>query len=391
MDEMNDKLDRSLSKYLEDKHEISNELHSYRETLEKLEALRNVPERDPAKETVTRNAFLEQVRSMSMPVSKMPNRRLKGWNTIFRKERSPMTTILGVLLALAVAFGGAGTTAYAAQDSLPNEPLYPVKQFTEEVRMALTTDTEAEVDLLLDLSQERVKEMVALANQGLEVPEETQLRLQEHLQIAFTNAAQLGDAALEGALQRIHSMAQNQIQVMQQAQQNTPEGVSGEALQSAITAMNRVHQEAEDGLEDPLTFRQRHGSNRPETAPEQPENEPPGKRNDAGSQSGEGITGEGYGDGTGEGGGAYGDGYGDGSGEGGGAYGDGYGDGSGNGGGAYGDGYGDGSGNGGGAYGDGDGDGVCDCTCDDPECDCATECMPQGPHNGKMDHNDGKH
>jgi hypothetical protein len=376
MDEKKEKLDRSLLKYLEEEHEISNELHPYRETLAKLEALRDVPERDPSIETVARSAFLEQARSLSIPVSEIPNRRLKGWNTIFRKERSPMSTILGVLLALAVAFGGAGTTAYAAQDSLPNEPLYPVKQFTEEVRMALTTDTEAEVDLLLDLTQERVGEMVALTNQGLEVPEETQLRLQEHLQLAFANAAQLGDAALEGALQRIQNMAQNQIQVMQQARQNTPEGASGEALQYAITAMNRVRQDAEDGLEDPLTFRQRHGSNRPENAPEQPENVPPGKRNDAGSQSGEGTNGQGYGDGTGEGGGAYGDGYGDGSGEGGGA---------------YGDGYGDGSGDDGGAYGDGDGDGVCDCTCDDPECDCATECMPQGPHNGKMDHKDGKH
>jgi hypothetical protein len=383
MDEKSEKLDQSLSEYLKGEQEIPNELHPYRKTLAKLEAIREVPDRDPSVQAVARQAFLEQASSMPKPVSKTSNRRLKGWNIIFRKERSPMTTILGFVLALVVAFGGAGTTAYAAQDSLPNEPLYPVKQFTEQVRLALTTDTEAEVHLLLDLSEERVGEMVALANQGLEVPEETQLRLQEHLQLALAEAAQLGDAALEGILNQVQTMAQNQIQAMQQAKQNTPEGASSEAIQNAITAMNQVRQVAQDGLEDPLTFRQRQGSNRPENAPDQPENVPPGKSNDAGSQSGEGSTGQGYGDGTGEGGGAYGDGYGDGTGEGGGANGDGYGDGTGEGGGAYGNGYGDGSGDGGGAYGDSNGDGVCDCACGDAACDCTVECTPQGPQNGQ--------
>jgi hypothetical protein len=374
MDEKNDKLDRALTKYLEGEREISNELHPYHEMLEKLETLRDVPERDPAIQAVAREAYLEQAKSMSIPVSKTPHRRLKGWN-IFRKERSPMTTVLGLVLAVAIAFGGAGTTAYAAQDSLPNDPLYPVKQFTEQVRMTLATDTEDEFDLLLDLSQERVREIVALTNQGLEVPEETQLQLQEHLQLALADAAQLGDAALEGALQRMHTMAQSQIQVMQKAQQNTPEGASGEALQYAITAMNQVRQDAEDGLEDPVTFRMRHGTNRPENAPEQPENVPPGNSNKAGSQSGEGTTGQGYGDGTGEGGGAYGDGYGDGTGD-------------------------------GvcdctcddpncdcatGCMSQGDIDGVCDCTCDDLNCDCATDCVPHNQHDGKMDSKEGKH
>ena len=382
MDEKGDKLDQQLSEYLKDKHEISNDLHPYQETLAKLESLREIPDRDPESQALAREAFLEQARSFSVPVSKIPNRRLKGWKLIFNKERSFMTTILGFVLALVIAFGGAGTTAYAAQDSLPNEALYPVKQFTEQVRLALTTNTEAEVNLLLVLTEERVGEMLALANQGEVVPEKTQLRLQEHLQSALTEAAQLGDAALEGALQRIHTMAQNQIQSMQAAQLNRPEDSPCEALQIAITAMNQVRQEVEDGLQDPITFRLRQGTNRPENAPDQPENIPPGKNGGVESLSGEGASGQGYGDGTGEGGGAYGNGAGDGTGEGGGAYGDGYGDGTGDGGDANGNGYGDGTGEGGGAYGDGDGDGVCDCTCDNPECDCTVECTPQGPQNG---------
>ncbi len=367
MDEMDDKLDRSLSDYLEKKQAIPNDLQSYRETLTKLEALRNVPERDPDVMASGRASFLQQAKSMPMPVSKTSNRRLRGWNRIFRKEHSPMTTIIGFVLALVVTFGGVGTTAYAAQDSLPNEPLYPLKQFTEQVRLALTTDGEAEVHLLLDLAEERIEEMMALVNRRLEVPDETQIRLQEHIQLALAEAAQLGDAALLGTLQRIQTMAQNQIQAMQQVQRNMPEDSPCEALQNAITAMNRIRQEAEEGLLDPLTFRNRQGTNRPEDAPQQPENIPPGKDDGIESLSDEGLSGQGNGDGTGEGGGAFGNGNGDGTGDGGGA---------------YGNGNGDGTGDGGGAYGDGDGDGVCDCTCDHPECNCTIDCTPQGPQNG---------
>ncbi|OGO15565.1 MAG: hypothetical protein A2Z14_14340 [Chloroflexi bacterium RBG_16_48_8] len=387
MHEKNEELDKFLSEYLEEKQATSKELRPYREIFEKLDALRDVPERDPDMQAMARETFLNQAKSIAVPVTNATKQRLNGWNKFFRRERSPMTTVLGFVLALVVAFGGVGTTAYAAQDSLPTETLYPIKQLTEQIRLALTTDTEAEVHLLLDLTEERVGEMVALANQGLDIPEKTQLRLQEHLELALAEAAQLGDAALMGALQRLQTMAQNQIQAMQQVQQNRPEDSPSEALQIAITSMNRVRQEAEDGLNDPETFRLRQGTKRPENAPDQPENVPPGKKDEVESPSGDGAAGQGHGDGTGDGGGAYGNGSGDGPGDGGGAYG--YGDGTGDGGGAYGNGYGDGSGDGGGAYGDGDGDGVCDCLCDDPKCDCTMQYTPQGPQNGQQGHKGG--
>jgi hypothetical protein len=387
MDEKIDKLDKALSEYLENKQALPEELHTYRKTLTNLELLRDVPERDPDVKAAARGLFLEKAKSMPVPVSKPSKRRLIGWNTFFRRERSPMTTIVGFILALVVAFGGAGTTAYAAQDSLPNEPLYPVKQLTEQLRIALTTDKEAEVDLLLDLAQERVGEMMALANMGMEIPEQTQLRLQEHLQFALSETAQLGDAALMGALEQIQNMVQNQIKTMQQAQQNIPEDLPREQLQIAISAMNQVRQEAEDGLVDPTTFRNRQGTNRPDNAPDQPDNSPPNMNNRNESTSDEGITG--YGDGTGDGGDANGSGYGDGTGDGGDANGSGYGDGTGDGGDAYGNGY--GTGDGGGAYGDGNGDGICDCTCDNSKCDCSNECMPQSQQNGPQGPKGGDH
>jgi len=331
MDEFEDRLDKALSEYLKDRSAPNSDLDPHLPVLRKLDALRDIPERDESVQSSNRQAFLEFAKSMPAPVSKSPKQRLKGWKTIFGRERRLMTTIVSIVLALIVAFGGVGTTAYAAQDSLPTELLYPVKEFTEQLRLALTTDTEAEVQLLLELTQERVREMVSLASMGVEVPEKIQTHFQEQLKLALATAAQLGDPELMGALEGIQTMAQNQIQAMNQVQENVPSDPPCEALQLAIQAMNQARNEAEDGLEDPMIFRSRQGINRPEDAPDQPDNIP-----GQGDQAGPG-EGQGFGDGTGD---------------------------------------------GGGAYGDGDGDGICDCECGDPGCDCTGECTLQGSENG---------
>jgi hypothetical protein len=334
MSEIDDRLDDALSKYLEDPSEIRSDLEPYLPVLHGLNSLRDSPDRDEDLELVGRDAFIEFIKSLSAPVSKMPDGRLKGWKTFFGRERRPMTTVLSIALALMLAFGGVGTTAYAAQDSLPTDPLYPVKEFTEQVRLAITSDMEAEVQLLLDFVNERMEEMVALANGGKEVPEETQLKFQEQLRLALAKAAQLGDPELQGVLQRLQTMTQNQIQTMSQAQENQPADAPCEALQVAIRAMNRVRNDVEEGLSDPTTFRLRQGTNRPEDAPDQPENEPPGKQDPQPGPGGD-PSGQGNGNGPNEGSGTNGNGPGDGTGAG-------DGDGTGNGAGPQGDGNGDG-------------------------------------------------
>ena len=306
------RVDDALSKFLEDRNEIQSDLESFIPTLRSLDTLRDTPPREENAELAGRQAFLEFAKSMPIPVSQKPKHRLYRWKTFFGRERRPMTTIVSIALALILAFGGAGTTAYAAQDSLPTEFLYPVKEFTEQIQLTLTTDPEAEVQLLLDFTQERLREMVSLVKSGSVVPEETQQRFQEQLQTALAKAAQLGDPELAGVLQRIQTMAQSQIQTMQKAQENMPTDTPCEAIQLAIQAMNRVKNEAEDGLVDPITFRLRQGTNRPEDAPEQPDMEPQGPGGDSEPNSGDGNQGQG--DGAGDGGGSNGNGAGDGSG-----------------------------------------------------------------------------
>src|SRR3990170_3391833 len=75
----------------------------------------------------------------------------------------PLAVAASLVLAL-LATGGA--TAYAAQDSLPDSPLYRVKLATEDARLWIVFDDAKKADILLDQSDERTREVMALVQQG---------------------------------------------------------------------------------------------------------------------------------------------------------------------------------------------------------------------------------
>jgi len=71
---------------------------------------------------------------------------------------------------LAAFFGVTGGTALAAQDSLPDSPLYRVKLATEEVRLLLVFDDTRETEILIDQSNERMDEILTMARQDKPIP-----------------------------------------------------------------------------------------------------------------------------------------------------------------------------------------------------------------------------
>ena len=77
-----------------------------------------------------------------------------------------LTTLTAILLALAVSFGGAGATVYAAQAALPGDVLYPVKIGLEDAQVALSANEATGAQLRLDLAQRRMEETIALIAQG---------------------------------------------------------------------------------------------------------------------------------------------------------------------------------------------------------------------------------
>ncbi len=118
-----------------------------------LDSLKPVPPRDPARAARGRARFLAE---SAQPVSENAFLRLIKQIPQFRKERFSMNTILTLVLVFTALFGGTAGTVYAAQDDLPTETLYPVKTFTEDLRLALASEPEARLTLLANLAQTRV-------------------------------------------------------------------------------------------------------------------------------------------------------------------------------------------------------------------------------------------
>ena len=162
-------------------------------------------------------------------------------------------------LVLAVIFGGAGVTTVAAQSSLPNEALYPIKLLLEDAQLSLAAGPDAQIDAQLDHAQQRVREMVQLADRGAAIPADVPARLQTQLQAALQIATRLDDQPLQAALDRIQLRTQDQLREMDRLH-----------LYEAAQAVTQAHDLAQLGLRDPQLFRERFGHGRPDDAPPQP-------------------------------------------------------------------------------------------------------------------------
>jgi hypothetical protein len=156
-------------------------------------------------------------------------------------------------------FGGAGVTAAAAQSSLPNEALYPVKLLIEDIQWGSAPTPEAQIDVQLDHAQQRVREMVQLTDRGAAIPAEVPVRMQTQLQAALQIAAQLDDQSMQAALDRIQLRTQDQLREMDRLH-----------LNEAAQALTQIREMAQLGQRDPQLFRARMGTGRPADVPPQP-------------------------------------------------------------------------------------------------------------------------
>jgi len=231
-----------------------------------LEQLRPVPNRDTEKAAIGRANYLSEVKilaqrkSLSLPVSGTLSQRLKGWiNSIRispqRKERfSMLTTLTTLVVAVALLFGGAGATVYAAQDSMPVDFLYPVKTLSETVQLDLAANAQNQMELALKFANRRALEAITLAVRGEPVPEEVALRSQQEMGLAFKIASGLDDAPMQQALEQIQANIQMQEQTMARLQQQNP-GIADPVLAQLQNQLREQARLAELGLGDPQNFR----------------------------------------------------------------------------------------------------------------------------------------
>lgn len=91
----------------------------------------------------------------------------------------PAWIALAALVAIIIAGSG---TVYAAGNALPDSPLYPIKLATEQVRLFLTPSDIGKAELYADFADERVEEIVRMAEKGdAELVQQTTNRLNEQL------------------------------------------------------------------------------------------------------------------------------------------------------------------------------------------------------------------
>jgi hypothetical protein len=185
-----------------------------------LDRLRKVSPLGPQAVAEERAKFLAQGEKFRAAVSQPKSRRHNGWINTFvlafpRKERIPMlNTLMAIVISLTLLFGGAGATVYAAQSSLPDETLYPVKTWSEDVRLSLAGSSQGQLDLTLDFTNRRITEIAGLQADGKPVPGGAATRLQNELDVALQIAAGMEDSQMVQALVQIRLRAETQSQTM---------------------------------------------------------------------------------------------------------------------------------------------------------------------------------
>ena len=218
-------------------------------------SLRAVTPRDHQAIQRGRNEFLAQAGALTLPVSKLGNRRHTEWKNSFSKfihfkEYSPMyATVASFILILALMFGGTGATVLAAQGSLPNQSLYQVKTFAEDLVLRSTFRNTDRLQTELDYAERRLTEMTRLHTMKQAVPEATQQRFEMHLDQALRIAAQAEEGEMIRMLNQIRERLQDQIASL-------PQDVDHDPLMTRLreTIQTRLSW-ADLGLEEPLQFR----------------------------------------------------------------------------------------------------------------------------------------
>jgi len=199
-----------------------------------------------------------------------------------------MNALVSLILATALILGG-GATAVAAQDDLPNQPLYPVKLWTENATLALTGDPQLQANLLMQMSQTRVEEMAGLVEQGIPVPDQVQDRLQEQIHQTLMLATNMDDATLTQTLLQLRDQLQTQDRIMEQLQTHATTETEPLLTQTRSMLQTRLHL-VDQGLADPQGFRyamtnqMQYGQDEEATPEPNQQGEPGFHQNDQGGQ-----------------------------------------------------------------------------------------------------------
>ena len=213
----------------------------------RLDDLKSVPPRNPKTAARARARFLAQA------IAASEAQRHTGWGFIFRQRQFAMNMVMALLMIAGLFVGGA-TTVQAAQDDLPNEPLYVVKTWSEDVSLQFENNPEAKADRLMELAETRVQEIARLVESGQTPPGHVERRLERHLEQTFQLYSKMDDASLDQGLQQLRDQLQQQDHAMQSLQTHATQNAQP-ILESTRLLLEMHLQVVDDGLLDHEVFR----------------------------------------------------------------------------------------------------------------------------------------
>lgn len=174
------------------------------------------------------------------------------------QPRFILRLVYALLMILGVGLAGGGLTVWAASQSLPGSPLYPVKIALEQARLIIASSGESKIKLQTEIASRRLEELSGvLATQ--ETPEQKRERVEQvvsHIQQQLITVkdqlpkATSGKAGLQKAVAAAKAVSEKTEQIektLVQAKESLPAEVKqslGAKLTEAAEAADKTNTQA---------------------------------------------------------------------------------------------------------------------------------------------------
>ncbi len=229
----------------------------------KLRALQATPTRSPQLASRARTSFLVEAARLAPSSHSQPQTRQGGWNEalknlwFFRQKgkNALLNFAITILLTFALLIGSGVTAVAAAQSAQPEDVLYPVKTWSEDVRLDWEHNPQSRLDLTLQFTDRRIAEIQASLAVNGTIPEPVLARLQSEQEQTLALAAGLPAPQVLPALTQVRNRARQQDQALSDMQ--LPNSHAAQYLARVETMLQNQAQLAQQGMDNPEALRQR--------------------------------------------------------------------------------------------------------------------------------------
>lgn len=200
----------------------------------------------------------ESLRTSRRPVFRSPSRvtpiaaasRGRGWGAI-RPASAWAAPLVRLAAGLAAALLLLGGSMVASANSLPEEPLYPLKLAMESAQLALVPDPRSRVELEIQFAARRLEEVQSAARQGKTEAVQRGLALYEERVESALSAAQAAPIPVERKEDpRLQDALERQQQLLEEVYSQVPDPAK-DAILHAQEVSKRGRTRAEEVRADP--------------------------------------------------------------------------------------------------------------------------------------------